>query len=114
MKGLGLKVLKSPARSPKTNAICERLIGTLRRECLDFLIPRSEGHLRLNLKEWVAHYNEGRPHMALGPGIPSPPAELGERKSGCGRHKLDERYVVHSRSVLSGLHHDYCLAAISS
>ena len=38
MKGLGLKVLKSPARSPKTNAICERLIGTLRRECLDVLI----------------------------------------------------------------------------
>jgi transposase InsO family protein len=69
---LGLRVLKSPPRSPKANAICERVIGTIRRECLDCLIPVSELHLRAILKEWVAHYNGARPHMALGPGVPDP------------------------------------------
>ena len=43
---------------------------TVRRECLDFLIPLNEGHLRSLLKEWVTHYNRGRPHASLGPGIP--------------------------------------------
>ena len=70
---LGLKVLKSPPRSPRANAICERVIGTVRRECLDWLIPLSESHLRTILKEWIGHYNGGRPHMSLGPGIPDPP-----------------------------------------
>ena len=46
VRALGLRVLKSPPRSPKANAICERVIGTLRRECLDWLIPISETHLR--------------------------------------------------------------------
>ena len=46
IKALGLEVLKSPVRSPKANAICERLLGTVRRECLDWVIPLSESHLR--------------------------------------------------------------------
>jgi putative transposase len=54
---LGMTVLKSPLQSPKANAICERVIGTIRRECLDWLIPVSESHLRLILKSWVGHYN---------------------------------------------------------
>jgi len=44
------------------------VIGTIRRECLDWLIPLSEPHLRSMLKEWVTHYNVARLHMALGPG----------------------------------------------
>jgi putative transposase len=52
----GLAVLKSPPRSPMANSICERLIGTIRRECLDWLIPISETHLRWMLKEWGSHY----------------------------------------------------------
>lgn len=43
-QALGLRLLKSPPRSPKANAICERVIGTIRRECLDWLIPLSEAH----------------------------------------------------------------------
>jgi transposase InsO family protein len=70
---LGVKVLKSPPRSPMANAICERVIGTIRRECLDWLIPLSESHLRSILKSWIPHYNRARPHMALGPGVPDPP-----------------------------------------
>src|SRR5678815_3585280 len=70
IRALGLAVLRSPFSSPKANAICERVIGTIRRECLDWLIPLSEAHLRSILREWVAHYNGGRPHSALGPGVP--------------------------------------------
>jgi putative transposase len=73
---LGLRVLKTPPRSPQANAFCERLLGTLRRECLDFLIPLTENHLRRSLQAWVRHYNEGRPHMSLGPSIPQPPSFL--------------------------------------
>ena len=73
---LGVRVLKTPVRSPQANAICERLLGTLRRECLDFMIPLSEHHRRRLLHEWVQHYNAGRPHLALGPGIPQPPPRL--------------------------------------
>src|SRR6516162_5784931 len=47
---LRLRVLKTPHRSPKANSLCERLIGSLRRECLDWAIPLSEGHLRSLLK----------------------------------------------------------------
>ena len=43
---MGLKVIKTPVRSPQANSLCERLIGTLRRECLDWIIPVSEEHLR--------------------------------------------------------------------
>jgi hypothetical protein len=65
----------------KANAICERVIGTIRRECLDWMIPLSEAHLRSILREWVAHYNGGRPHSALGPGVPGPPAGLHARRT---------------------------------
>jgi transposase InsO family protein len=64
---LRLRVLKTPYRSPKANSLCERLIGSLQRECLDWAIPLSEGHLRSLLKVWSTYYNRGRPHMALGP-----------------------------------------------
>ena len=48
---LGVRVLRTPVRAPKANAYCERLGGSLRRECLDFLIPLNEGHLRMIVKE---------------------------------------------------------------
>jgi len=64
---LGLEGLTSPLRSPKANAICERAIGTIRRECLDWLIPMSEAHLRSILKDWRAHHSRAPPHMARGP-----------------------------------------------
>jgi len=42
-------------------AICERVMGTIRRDCLDWLIPLSEAHMRRALRLWVEHYNRGRP-----------------------------------------------------
>src|SRR4051794_31806601 len=61
---------KSPPHAPTANAFCERLIGSIRRECLNHVIPLSESHLKRTLREWVNHYNTGRPHQSLGPGIP--------------------------------------------
>ena len=100
----GITPIRTPVRAPQANAFCERLIGTVRRECLDYVIPIDERHLRRLLREWVAHYNRGRPHSSLGPGIPdsrsSPPARE-------YRHHLEPWEKVTSTSVLGGLHHEY-------
>ena len=75
IRALGVEVLRSPIASSKANSIAERVIGTIRRECLDWMIPMSEVHLRSILREWTSHYNQGRPHSSLGPGVPDPPKE---------------------------------------
>lgn len=64
IRALGVEAQRSPVASPKANAMCERVIGTIRRGCLDWMIPLSEAHLRSILKEWTTHYNKGRPHSA--------------------------------------------------
>jgi transposase InsO family protein len=105
----GVKVLKSPPRSPTANSICERVIGTIRRECLDWLIPRSESHLRSILKSWIPHYNRARPHMALGPGVPDPPRATHHNFNSGSRHRVREDVAVRANAVLGGLHHEYFL-----
>jgi putative transposase len=97
---LGIRVLKSPPRCPKANAICERVIGTIRRECLDWLIPLAEAHLRFTLKSWIAHYNGGRPHMALGPGVPDPPVSPLVPPTPSSRHRRGE--MVWTPPILKG------------
>jgi hypothetical protein len=89
------------------NAICERLIGTIRRECLDWMIPISAAHLRSILKIWACHYNRSRPHMALGPGVPDPPPKTVVFQARRSRHRLREGHVVLAKPVLAGLHHEY-------
>ncbi len=111
IQALGVQVLRSPVASPKANAICERVIGTARRECLDWLIPISEAHLRAILKCWVAHYNGGRPHSALGPGVPDPPQKHRVIPKSQTRHHLTRDALVLAISILGGLHHEYSLAA---
>ncbi|MGO9264039.1 MAG: integrase core domain-containing protein [Candidatus Binataceae bacterium] len=106
---LGVKVLKSPPHSPMANAICERVIGTVRRECLDWLIPLSASHLRSILKSWVRHYNTGRPHMALGPSVPDPPLTALDHPHPNSRHRRGESYAVLANPILGGLHHEYFL-----
>src|SRR5262249_875140 len=107
LRGFGIRVLKTPVRAPKANAYCERLIGTIRRECLDYLIPLNERHLRLILREFVNYYNRGRPHSSLGPGTPEP-FQASVPASG-DRHKLPAGFRVRKTPVLGGLHHDYRL-----
>src|SRR5450755_2126132 len=106
---LGVRVLKSPAHSPKANAICEGVIGTILRECLDWLVPLSEAHLRFTLKSWIAHYNGGRPHMALGPGIPHPTVSTLVHPRPNSRYRRGESYAVRANPILGGLHHEYSL-----
>src|SRR5215831_19338987 len=69
-EGIGCYRSATPVRAPKANAICERFGGTLRRECLDFVIPLNERHLKMTVQQWGNHYNRGRPHSTLGPGLP--------------------------------------------
>ncbi len=106
LKAMGLKILKTPFRAPQANAFCERLIGTTRRECLNFLIPLNERHLHMVLQEWVTHYNEGRPHSSLGPGIPDPKGN--QQVKHCGHHVPIGHRVV-AEPILGGLHHEYRL-----
>jgi putative transposase len=105
---MGLHVIKTPVRTPVANSICERVIGTLRRACLDFVIPLNERHLYGILKEWVGHYNQGRPHMSLGPGIPKPIQTLTVPQQ-VHRHQMSTGQRVVARAVLGGLHHEYGL-----
>jgi putative transposase len=110
IRHLGLRVLKTPPHSPQANALCERLLGTLRREGLDFVIPLTEHHLRRLLPAWVRHYNAGRPHMALGPGIPQPSSDLPIPLQ-AHRHKVPQDLCVVAHPILGGLHHEYRLEA---
>ena len=111
VEGLGLQTLKTPPYCPMANAICERVIGTIRRECLDWLIPFSEAHLRGVLKRWITHYNQGRPHMALGPGVPDRPAIVASSVRPKSRHDPIDVRSVRAKAILGGLHHEYSLSA---
>jgi transposase InsO family protein len=95
------RVIKTPVRSPRANAIAERFVRTVRRECLDWTLVLGRRHLHAVLREYVAHYNEARPHRGLGLGVPSgrtfPPGPLPEE--------------VRRRDVLGGLVHEYERAA---
>jgi hypothetical protein len=108
LEEMGLTVLKTPVRAPQANAFCERVIGTIRRECLDFMIPMSERHVRVILREWVRHYNRGRPHASFGPGIPegSVVAVVGSEPEG---RSVPAGCRVAATPIVSGLHHEYWL-----
>ena len=67
----GTRIIKSPVRAPRANAICERVIGTLRRECLDRMLILGRRHLETVLVDYVEHYNAHRPHRTLDQRAPS-------------------------------------------
>ena len=112
IESMGLEILKTPVRAPTANAYCERLIGTIRRECLDFMIPLNERHLRRLLSEWKTHYNKGRPHSCLGPGIPDSETLLLDLEA--PRHQIPRDHCVVSKPILSGLHHEYRITKIAA
>jgi putative transposase len=106
LASMHLCALRTPVRTPQANAFCERLIGTARRECLDFMIPLNGRHLRRILAEWVPHYNRGRPHASLGPGIPDRASSVAPRSTG---QLLPQGHRVAAIPILGGLHHEYRL-----
>jgi putative transposase len=96
-------VLKTPVRAPKANAICERFIGSVRRECLDHVFILSERHLQRLVREYVDYFNHIRPHQGIGC-IPDP---LNTDRIDVSR---SDQPVI-AIPVLGGLHHDYRRAA---
>jgi transposase InsO family protein len=100
----GLRVIKTPVRAPTANAVCERWIGSLRRECLDWIPIVTRRQLETAVQAYVCHYNAHRPHRALG--LRPPQGGLvrlvASRSSPCHVHRHDR---------LGGLIHEYELAA---
>lgn len=95
---LGIKTLLTPIHAPKANSIAERVVGTLRRECLDHVIIFNERHLLCVLREYLDHYNAARPHRSLALDAPNGPI---------GRAAPPPRGRIAVRRVLGGLHHEY-------
>ena len=97
-RALGIIGVQTPRRAPNANAIAERIVRSIRVECLDHLIVINECHLIAVLREFIDYYNHDRPHRSLALTSPVP-----IQPSACG--------PVTSRPVLGGLHHAYGRAA---
>jgi putative transposase len=69
-----IKIIRIPPRAPRANALAERWIGTLRRECLDRILITGPRHLTHVLREYIDHYNTHRPHRSLGQRPPEQPS----------------------------------------
>ena len=107
LKDFRVDVLRTPVRAPTANAFRERLVGTIRRECLDYVIPINDRHLQTILQEFVRYYIRGRPHSSFGPGIPE--SSQASLPASGHRYRLPTGYRIISTPVLGGLHHNYRL-----
>ncbi len=67
----GTRILRTAVQAPRMNAICERLVGTLRREFLDRMLILSQAHLHAVLTEYQSHYNTARPHQGIAQRVPA-------------------------------------------
>ena len=103
-EGRSIDILRTPIRAPKANAICERFIGSVRREYLDHMLILSERQLYQITGEHVAYFNHARPHQEIDQRIPDP-----RKEDAFGVGERCRRIVGHP--VLGGLHHDYRWAA---
>jgi transposase InsO family protein len=99
--GADIRIIRTPVRAPRANAIAERFIGTLRRECLDHLLITGPRHLEVVLREYVQHFNTHRPHRSLDQ---QPPAGGTPSASGAAIRVL-------RRDRLGGLIHEYLQVA---
>lgn len=97
----GLRIVKTPVRSPKANAIAERFVRTVRAECLDWLLVLNRRHLERVLRVYTDHYNRERPHRALRLQAP----EHDER------HESSSVGEIQRRDRIGGLIHEYYRAA---
>jgi transposase InsO family protein len=103
-KSEGVEIIRTPFRAPNANAFAERWVGTIRRDCLDWLLIASRKQLERVLRVYVDHYNRHRPHRALDltPPAPRPRPRL------VTSHTPDE---IHRHDRLGGLIHEYTRAA---
>ena len=94
IRAMGIRDHPTAARSPWQNGHVERLIGSIRRECLDHMIVSGEAHLRRILKTYAAYYNEVRTHLSLGKDAPN-------------FRRSETVGSVVAIPFLGGLHHQY-------
>ncbi len=92
---MGVRDRPRAPRSPWQNGYVERLIGSIRRECLDHVVVLGEGHFRRILKSYASYYNEARTHLSPGKDAPLP------------RH-IRRFGRITALPILGGLHHQYC------
>ena len=104
----GMRVIKAPVRAPKARAHAERWVGSVRRECLDRLLILGRRHLQHVLATYVAHYNEHRPHRALGQ---RPPLRMPPPSDEQPMAAVIDFDRIRRRDLLGGLIHEYQLAA---
>jgi putative transposase len=99
----GLRIVLTPIRAPNANAFCERWVGTVRAECLDWTLFLGRRHVERVVRTYIVHYNEARPHRGLALQTPtgSPSPVVGDPRAA----------DVRRRDVLGGLLHEYSLAA---
>jgi transposase InsO family protein len=102
----GIRIVASPPQAPRANAICERMIGTLRRELLDRLLIVNEHHLRQVLTEYLQHYITARPHRALGQLTPAQADTQRPDPVNLAEHR------IRRKQVLGGLTCEYYIAAL--
>jgi len=91
-------VLRTPYQAPKANAICERFLGSLRRECLDYFLILNERSLHQIVMEYGSDFNDARQHQGIEQQKPCRPGQLATPP--------DNGKVI-STPVLGGLHHNY-------
>ncbi len=103
LRSEGLKVVKTPVRSPRANAVAERFVRTIRAECLDWLLILGPRHLERVLHRYLVHYNTERPHRSLGLAAPADASPA--------RASPPPLTAVRRREVLGGLIHEYYAAA---
>jgi putative transposase len=103
VEGAGIDLIHTPPYAPKANAICERFIGSVRRECLDHILILSDKHVRRIIREYCAFFNRALPHQGIDQQIPIPSCDAALPEH--ARHKAI------GVPILNGLHHDYQWAA---
>jgi len=97
-RATGIRTVRAALRAPKMNAICERFLGSLRRECLDHILVLDDRHFHRVATEYVRYHNDARPHQGLGQRTPVRAERPAEGK-------------INRSPVLAGLHHEYRRAA---
>jgi transposase InsO family protein len=97
----GIKELEKLLRTPQANGVCERLMGNLRRECMDHILIHDDKHLRRVVTDYAAYFNQERPHQGIGQRIPN--------QYGLTRSKPTREQIT-SKAILGGLHHSYSRA----
>jgi transposase InsO family protein len=100
----GTRIILTPIRAPNANAHAERWVGTVRTECLDWMLVRGRRHLERVLRDYVTHYNHHRPHRAMGL-LPPHDREGGPHLEG------PRPGAIRRRPILGGLINEYGAAA---